>query len=88
MPHMFDILVKFRIYLTGLTADIEKAFHHIAVDSQDRDVLRFLWFDDVQKDHPNIIQYCFCRCVWTYLKSCHLSVAWIQSCCVNYILLD
>ena len=68
-PHVFDILVKFRVYLTGLTADIEKAFHQIAVHPRDRDMLRFLWLDDVQTDHPNIIQYRFCRLVFGLTSS-------------------
>ena len=68
-PDVFDILVKFRVYLTGLTADIEKAFHQIAVDLQDRDMLRFLWFDNMQKEHPNIIQYRFCRLVFGLTSS-------------------
>ena len=68
-PHVFDILVKFRTYRTGLSADIEKAFHQIAIDTRDRDMLRFLWFDDVNKDHPNIIQYCFCRLVFGLTSS-------------------
>ena len=68
-PHVFDILVRFRVYLTGLTADIEKAFHQIAVDPRDRDMLRFLWFDNMQKEHPNIIQYRFCRLVFRLTSS-------------------
>ncbi|XP_065918882.1 uncharacterized protein [Dysidea avara] len=68
-PHVFDILVKFRTYRTGLSADIDKAFHQIAIDTRDRDMLRFLWFDDVNKDHPNIIQYRFCRLVFRLTSS-------------------
>jgi len=68
-PHVFDILIKFRTYLKGLSADIEKAFHHIAIDPHDRDMLRFLWFDDVQKDHPNIAQYRFCQLVFGLTSS-------------------
>ena len=63
-PHVFDVLVKFRVYLTGLTADIEKAFHQIGIDPQDRDMLRFLWFDNVEDEHPKVIQYQFCRLVF------------------------
>ena len=68
-PRVFDILVKFRVYLTGLTADIEKAFHQIAVHPRDRDMLRFLWLDDVQTEHPNIMQYRFCRLVFGLTSS-------------------
>ena len=50
--------------MTGLTADIEKAFHQIAIDPRDRDMLRFLWFDNVQGDHPSVIQYRFCHLVF------------------------
>jgi len=35
-PHVLDILVKFRTYLTGLLADIDKAFHQIEIDPCDQ----------------------------------------------------
>jgi len=54
IPHIFDILVRFRKNPIGLVADIEKAFHQIAVDEPDRDLLRFLWFDDISKVKPEI----------------------------------
>jgi len=38
--HIFDILVKDSI---GLVADIEKAFHQIAIDGPDRDMLHFFY---------------------------------------------
>ncbi|XP_028403926.1 uncharacterized protein LOC114526512 [Dendronephthya gigantea] len=43
IPPIFDVLVKFRSYAVGLTADIEKAFLQIEVRKADRDKLRFLW---------------------------------------------
>ena len=36
--HIFDILVRFRSHPIGIVADIEKAFHQIAVDLSDRDM--------------------------------------------------
>ena len=49
-PELFDILVRFRLYPVGLIADIEKAFLMISVVPEDRDVMRFLWFDSVDSD--------------------------------------
>ena len=38
------------------TADISKAFHHVKVNQQDRDYLKFLW---VNKEQTNILTYRF-----------------------------
>ena len=38
MPHIFDMMIKFRSYPIGITADIEKAFHQILIENNDRDV--------------------------------------------------
>ena len=46
-PNILDILLRFRWFKVALVSDIEKAFHMITVDEQDRDALRFLWIDDV-----------------------------------------
>ena len=46
-PPIFEVLVKFRSYPVGLTADIGKAFHQISVNQAERDQLRFLWFKNV-----------------------------------------
>ena len=41
-----DVLVRFRCHKTALVGDLEKAFLMISVAEDDRDALRFLWFDD------------------------------------------
>ena len=64
MPLLFDTLVRFRTHKIAITADIEKAFLQIGIKQGDRDVLRFLWFDDVHKANPSIIQYRYCRLVF------------------------
>ena len=51
-PGIADILMRFRAHKVGLVADIEKAFLNIAVDEQQRDLMRFLWVDDITKDDP------------------------------------
>ena len=54
-----DILMRFRAHKVGLVADIENAFLNIAVDEQQRYLMRFLWINDVRKDDPNIEIYPF-----------------------------
>ena len=56
MPSLFDTLLRFRSHAIAITADIEKAFLQIEINEADRNVLRFLWFDDVSKDNPSIVQ--------------------------------
>ena len=64
MPLIFDTLIRFRVHKIAITADIEKAFLQVGIRGGDRDVLRFLWFDDVLKENPEIIQYRYCRLVF------------------------
>ena len=69
MPHLFDIVVKFRSYPIAVVADIEKAFHQIQINPNDRRMLRFLWFDDVEKYCPEIKQFQFRRLVFGLTSS-------------------
>ena len=64
VPHLFDVLVKFRGYSVGIAADVEKAFHQIEIHPDDRKMLRFLWFDDPFKEQPEVVQFQFCRLVF------------------------
>ncbi len=64
MPLLFETLLRFRVHATAVTADIEAAFLQIGIREDDRDFLRFLWFDDISKDKPSIVQYRFCRLVF------------------------
>lgn len=64
IPQIFDIITKFRMNPIGLVADIEKAFLMIAIAEEDRDMLRFLWFDDCNKPNPKFVEYRFCRLVF------------------------
>ena len=61
---ILDLLIRFRAYNIALIADVEKAFLMIAVDEKDRDVLRFLWVDDVTKEEPELRAYRFTRVVF------------------------
>ncbi len=59
-----EIVVRFRLYPIGICADIEKAFLMISIWPPDRDVLRFLWIDDINSQSPQIIIYRFKRVVF------------------------
>ncbi|XP_015774440.1 PREDICTED: uncharacterized protein LOC107352643 [Acropora digitifera] len=56
-----DVLVRFRCHKTALVGDLEKAFLMISVAEDDRDTLRFLWFDDPFSEEPKIIVFGFAR---------------------------
>ena len=62
--NILDILLRFRTYRIGLIADVEKAFLMIAVSEDDRNALRFLWIDDVEKPQPELQQMRFTRVVF------------------------
>lgn len=50
-------------------SDVEKAFHQIEISPEDRPMLRFLWFDDIYKERPNVAEYQFCRLVFGLTSS-------------------
>ena len=64
IPHLFNILVKFRSHAVGLVADIEKAFLMVGIADVDRDMLRFLWVKNIHEEIPEIIEYRFARLVF------------------------
>ncbi|GFW57902.1 uncharacterized protein TNCV_1418491 [Trichonephila clavipes] len=51
------ILNRFRKYKIGVISDIEKAFLQIGVREQDRDFLRFMWYDRENRDHIKIYRH-------------------------------
>lgn len=66
---ILDILLRFRSYKVALTADIEKVFLMIGVDERDRDVLRFLWYDNVFDEDPVLKVFRFTRVVFGVTSS-------------------
>ena len=55
--------------MAGIVADVEKIFLMIAVDEKDRDVLCFLWVDNVTKKDPELRIYRFTRVVFGVCSS-------------------
>ena len=64
IPHIFDMLSKFRWNAVALTADMEKAFLMVGIKQEDRDMLCFLWYDDPFTAKPEIAEYRFNRLVF------------------------
>ena len=75
---ILDILLKFRVHKVALTGDIEKAFLMVSVEEKDRDVLRFLWTDDIEKEPTNYQVYRFTRVVFGVAASPFLLNATIR----------
>jgi hypothetical protein len=81
---ILDILVQFRMHKVALVGDIEKAFLMVGVSERDRDVLRFLWFEDPFLSPPRIIKYRFTRVVFGVSASPFLLNATIRHHVMKY----
>ncbi|PIC13705.1 hypothetical protein B9Z55_027568 [Caenorhabditis nigoni] len=53
IPDLQGILLRIRQGKYVLSGDIEKAFHAVEVNNNDRDALRFLWLEDPDKPPSN-----------------------------------
>ena len=61
IPKIMDILIRFRYHRIALVSDVEKAFHQVSIAPEDRDVLRFLWVEDIASPQPKLALYHFTR---------------------------
>ena len=59
---IFDILLRNRLSLLCITGDIQKAFLQIKVDPKDRDVLRLLWYENL--DSRTVTAYRYTRVIF------------------------
>ena len=64
IPHVFNMLARFRKNPVGITADIGKAFLMVGIQEDHRDFLRFLWLRNPDCVKPEIVQYRFTRFVF------------------------
>ena len=64
---LYEILLRFRANKVAIVGDIEKAFLHIKLNNEQRDLTRFLWFKNPDKinyknfDENELIEYRMCR---------------------------
>ena len=63
-PLIFDILLRFRLHRVALIGDLEKAFLNVEVDPEQRNLLRFLWINDISSSNPEVIIFRFTRLVF------------------------
>ena len=75
---IIDIVLRFRVHKVALVADIEKAFLMVSIAEEDRDVLRFLWFDNVTSELPELLVLRFTRVTFGVSSSPFLLNATIQ----------
>ena len=75
---IMNIILRFRTHRMAFAGDIEKAFLNVSVAEEDRDVLRFLWVDDVTKESPEVVVLRFARVVFGVSSSPFLLNATIK----------
>lgn len=80
LEDLTSLLINFRTGKVGITADVERAFLQVGLQSDDRDVTRFLWVKDLKKDltEDNLIHLRFCRVPFGVLASPFLLTATIR----------
>ncbi|XP_071176408.1 uncharacterized protein [Mytilus edulis] len=59
LNELTKILIRFRLNLVAIVTDIEKAFLHVGLHEQDRDVTRFLWLDNPVDPQSDLATYRF-----------------------------
>ena len=78
LPLLYDIFLLFRMGKIGIAADIKQAFFQIFVDDNDRDLIRFLWFENINNPGSEIVIYRFTRVVFALTSNPFLIIATLQ----------
>ena len=82
LNNLCGILIRFRLHKIALVADIEKAFHHLGLQTSQRDVTRLCWLSDCTNlvtDKINIQGYRFCLIPFGVISSPFLLGATIEA---------
>ena len=77
--------MRFRTRKVGLIADIKQAFLQTEVAPEHRDFLRFMWFDDIFKNHPELISLRFTRVLFGLIGSPFLLKGTVKSHLLTYV---
>ena len=81
LPDLVGMLLRFRVHEVVMAADVEKAFLQISISPSDRDVPRFLWFNDITQplhDTKNLKMLRFCRVPFGLISSPFLLAATVH----------
>ena len=81
LPQIAGLLLRFRMFPIGVTADIEKAFLQIGLNEPDRDACRFLWVDNPSDSTPilrNLTTFRFRRVPFGVISSPFLLTSTIK----------
>ncbi|KAL3091294.1 hypothetical protein niasHT_027108 [Heterodera trifolii] len=78
-PNLYNdlagILLRARLKPVLVTCDVEKAFLQISIHPDDRDALRFLWYEKPEDENSPIVEYRFSRVTFGVICSpAHLSI--------------
>ena len=58
--NLLNVLLRFRQHSYAVTADVEAMYYQVVIPEEDRDTLRFLWYDDCGR----VVQYRMTRHVF------------------------
>ena len=84
---IFDVLVRIRFNKVVILADVNQAFLNVEVSAEDRDFLRFLWFD-MKCEEEHIVKYSFLMVVFRIISSPYLLNGTIKNNLEKYRLTD
>ncbi|XP_022810145.1 uncharacterized protein LOC111347153 [Stylophora pistillata] len=73
-----DIILRFQTNRKAFIEDTEKAFLNVSVAENNRNVLRFLWVDDIKKKRPEVVVVRFSRVIFGVSSSPFLLNATIK----------
>ena len=77
---LLHVLLRFREHEFAISGDVEAMYHQILIPSEDRDALRFLWFDDEGKEcHYRMTRHLFGG-VWCSSSSSYALRRMLQDC--------
>ncbi|XP_065060233.1 uncharacterized protein LOC135687567 [Rhopilema esculentum] len=84
VPLIFDVLLRLRAKRIALIGDLEKAFLNIIIQENDRNFLRFLWYDNVFEKDPELATLRFSRLVFGLTSSPYVLNATVRHHLENY----